>query len=76
MTSALQELLEEALQHLQQLVEQQPNSYEALAQLLLLLRRAGRAEHGDRHLQSARQKATHAAGAAGESLCVTHHYSP
>lgn len=65
----LQELVEEALQHLQQLVEQQPSNYEALAQLLMLLRRAGKADRGETHLQAARQKAAHAAGAAGKCMC-------
>ena len=59
--------MEEALQHLQQLVQQQPGNYEALAQLLLLLRRAGRAEQGGALLENARRQATRTAGAAGRS---------
>lgn len=62
---AVQELTEEALQHLQQVVEQEPNNYESLAQLLLLLRRVGMGEQGGTHLQAARRQATRAAGAAG-----------
>ena len=61
----MQEQYTGAVSHLQQLVHQQPSDYAALAQLLTLLRRVGRAEEGQGFLHLAQEHASRAAGAAG-----------
>lgn len=61
----MQEQYTDALRQLQQLVQQLPSDYAALAQLLTLLRRVGRAQEGQGFLQTAQEHASRAAGVAG-----------
>ena len=55
--TAMQEQYTDALSQLQQLVQQQPSDYAALAQLLTLLRRVGRSQEGQGFLQTAQERA-------------------
>ena len=64
----LQEQYNDAVGQLQQLLQQQPNDYTALAQLLMLLRRVGRVQEGQGFLQTAQEHASRAVGTAGEGL--------
>ena len=61
----MQEQYTEALSQLQQLVQQQPSDYAALAQLLTLFRRVGRAQEGQAFLHTAQEHASRASGMAG-----------
>ena len=70
--SCMQEQYTEALSQLQQLVQQQPHDYAALAQLLTLLRRVGRAQEGQGFLNTAQEHASRASGVAGAdgTICL------
>lgn len=61
----LQEQYNDALQQLEQLLQQQPGNYAALAQLLTLLRRVGRAQEGQAYLHTAQEHVSRTAGSAG-----------
>ena len=63
--AGMQEEYSDALQQLEQLVQQQPGNYTALAQLLTLLRRVGRVQEGQAYLQTAQEHVSRTAGTAG-----------
>ncbi len=64
----VQEQYSDALQQLEQLLQQQPGDYTALAQLLTLLRRVGRVEEGEAHLRTAQEHVSRTAGTAGRPV--------
>ena len=62
----LQEQVGAALGLVRQILERRPDHYVALAQLMSLLRRAGRIAEGEKHLQTSLQKVVRGASSAGE----------
>ena len=62
----LQEQVASALGLVRQILERRPDHYVALAQLMSLLRRAGRMAEGEKHLQASLQKVVRGASSAGE----------
>ena len=62
----LQEQVGAALGLVKQILERRPDHYVALAQLMSLLRRAGRIAEGEKHLQTSLQKVVRGASSAGE----------
>ena len=62
----LQEQVGSALGLVKQILERRPDHYVALAQLMSLLRRAGRMAEGEKHLQASLQKVVRGASSAGE----------
>ena len=69
--NAMQEQYSEALHQLEQLLQQSPSNYTALAQLLFLFRRVGQVEAGQGFLQTAQEHASRSAGIAGKQQADT-----
>lgn len=63
---SLQEQFGAALGLVRQILERRPDHYVALAQLMSLLRRAGRIAEGEKHLQASLQKMVRGSSSAGE----------
>lgn len=63
---SLQEQFGAALGLVRQILERRPDHYVALAQLMSLLRRAGRIAEGEKHLQASLQKVVRGSSLAGE----------